>query len=1046
MKQSFQRISLLGLLFLIVGCLNNKKENLQTISSNNVENNIETPEEVPGIFGEMLRSRRTAADETEPSYPPQNLWQEFKKTKQVATLRNATEFIWKERGPSNFSGRTRAFYRFSQNVQKETWLTGSVTGGIWKTYNGGKKWVNKTSDLPSLSISSIAASPSNEQIVYAGTGESFARFSELGMGILKSEDYGETWRLLESTVAMGAINRLVVDPENPDIVIVCNATEPSIYKTIDGGKSWKKVYQQGPPFYNIAQIIADPKDFNFLYASISSRGIIRSEDKGETWLPSDKGIGASGRIEIAVAPSNTNKLYALTTGDLSNLGTDLYFSEDKGKSWNILIENERTLTTADFLGGQGYYGNAVSVHPFDENTIYVGGVNLFEIKVNEIPDLIKQEKVFRNVGYFNTESFIERDIYSSDGNSAYRGNIEIRFGPDKRQKAHRFTVPFNSGTNRDEQAGVDFGDYLFEDIIDVPFEVWDVDNNMQLMVSIRDQNRNTVWDLQLPSNPQFVTREYIFIHDYPYNAADLPHAEISTTGGVNSNQMYFHWIINQDLSPIDIPNATVKFNTAIVTFKHGMSSKNLSPAALVEMDESPGLHVDFHNILNYPLEDENSLLSILTNDGGVYATKDFKNFDFVSKDYNTIQFYAADKAPGNELYIGGTQDNGTLMYTKWNNPTPLSRSFKRVIGGDGFDVVWNKRNSKLIFGGYQYGGFVRSVNGGVNWTYSPAIGTHREEFPFFNSIANSEKEPNTLYTISYSRIWKSNNFGESWNFIPVDEPFVRYPHIEISHANPQIVWAGSYFSETYSRLYLSTDEGNSFHKIAVPDGLPLGTISEIVTHPTDESTAYLLFSFSNKAKILKTEDLGQTWTDITGFENGLESSRGFPNIGVHHLLVFPDNPDQIWVGTDFGIVESKDAGASWQLLGAPFPHVMVTQLKYVDEQVVIATYGRGIWTADRKSTTAVAQNEEISEIYFYPNPVKTEAYITFELRNPQEVSFEVYDVSGRKVVTNNLGELGQGEHTHVWNPSNLADGTYFVRFKIGESEPIMKKIIYSASL
>ena len=107
-----------------------------------------------------------------------------------------------------------------------------------------------------------------------------------------------------------------------------------------------------------------------------------------------------------------------------------------------------------------------------------------------------------------------------------------------------------------------------------------------------------------------------------------------------------------------------------------------------------------------------------------------------------------------------------------------------------------------------------------------------------------------------------------------------------------------------------------------------------------------------KSKVLESKDLGATWTDITGFPANFTegtSTAGFPDVETHSLVVMPDYPDNIWVGTNIGIVETTDRGASWNIIPyatSNFPHVTVWDMKIKDQgEIVLATHGRGIWTA-----------------------------------------------------------------------------------------------------
>jgi len=118
----------------------------------------------------------------------------------------------------------------------------------------------------------------------------------------------------------------------------------------------------------------------------------------------------------------------------------------------------------------------------------------------------------------------------------------------------------------------------------------------------------------------------------------------------------------------------------------------------------------------------------------------------------------------------------------------------------------------------------------------------------------------------------------------------------------------------------------------------------MATDPHDASTAYVMFSFAERPKILKTTDLGTNWTDISGFGAGTVSSNGFPDVAVYDLMVWPNDSNRIWVGTEIGLVESLDGGATWALANNGLPSVGIWFLKAVEDEVIIGTHGRGIWT------------------------------------------------------------------------------------------------------
>jgi hypothetical protein len=108
----------------------------------------------------------------------------------------------------------------------------------------------------------------------------------------------------------------------------------------------------------------------------------------------------------------------------------------------------------------------------------------------------------------------------------------------------------------------------------------------------------------------------------------------------------------------------------------------------------------------------------------------------------------------------------------------------------------------------------------------------------------------------------------------------------------------------------------------------------------------VLFSFAQKAKVIRTTDLGATWEDLSGFGTDTVSANGFPDVAVYDLLVMPHTPDTIWAGTEIGLFESTDNGMSWHIANNGLPAVPIWAMTHVEEEVVLATHGRGIWSVE----------------------------------------------------------------------------------------------------
>ena len=973
MKKSFQiLIAVIGISILaesldlisnktpVSGTEDNASESLikPTKFQNHKKQNKVKPDQ-PDQFVQFYNEIRTRIVETTPGYPANYKILELKKAKKTNSLsksRNVT-LPWQERGPGNLGGRTRGLIIHPGDPTHNTWFAGSVGGGIWKTTDGGKSWVNKTPDLPNLATTTLAMSPANHNVIYAGTGEGFYNFSGItGDGIFKSIDGGESWQQLVNNFHFENINRIVVDPSDENVLLVAVNSgffrpdkwkTSHIYLSTDGGESWLQVYDAGTN--RVQQIVANPHNFNTLYACVNSVGIIKSFNRGLSWHLSSSGIEDMKRIELAIAATDTFRLYAAV--EVNAFTSNLYISEDGAISWRL--SSEEIEENPNWLAAQGWYNNAIAVHPFDKNIVFFGGLNIWRADFQAHGGI---GGTIINVEQNNTASFLSffdfGTTYANGGLTLVDKDdamgidkfdyvaVELRFGPGIKQKAHRFSAP--------DGPGIPPNSYTYEDYIDVPFQVWDKTNQRQIMVSFRDSDNDMEFNLTSIEN-NIVGREYIFINSVEYNP-DAPDPTIALPGGQIYKNIYFIWpILTSEASwdPENLPESNLFINYgAHLLFKRSTELTSWyedRPNADHESGFFPFVHADHHNLTVVPIDEVmNQFWIVNANDGGIEISKDGgTNWEKTLNGYNTTQHYGVDKKPGEDIYISGMQDNGT-----WRSPSngdEMSQWLEQ-LPGDGFDVSWHYKNPQKIVASTQFNGIYRSVDGGLNWESS--VTGLLDFFPFFTSIAKTNSDPDLLFTTGDRGVWRSDNFSEDWILSAISDKNWRFSNrrlpVEISLADPQIVWAGSQMA-TNNKLHVSVDGGISFTPVNNYESV-MGNITGLATHPTNDSTAYALFSFANSPKILRTTDLGNTWQDISGFHMNTFSNNGFPDVATYSLLVLPHQPNIIWAGTEIGLFESSDSGETWNFSNNGLPAVSIWQMRVVDDQVIVATHGRGIWS------------------------------------------------------------------------------------------------------
>ena len=947
----------------------------------------------PDKHTEIQKLMKTGFGKGGPTYEGGYQLKEFKKLQaRNQNARQETEYFFIERGPGNISGRTRAFIVDASDASQNTWFAGAATGGVWKTINGGSSWEPYSTGLPNLGTNALAQSMSNPDVIFAGTGEQYGGGDINGSGLFKSTNHGQDWFQIISPDEIPAaqqIGRIIINPENTNEVVVSGTSskwsqesvKSGIYKSLDGGISWSEslLLTNGDV---VDMVLNDPTNWNIQYAAIAGRGVYKSTNGGQNWLGKSIGLPSNpGRIELGISPINSKIIWASEENGV------LYVSKDGAESWSFVGELNSS-QNFNFLI-QGSYDNAVLAHPFDADKVYIGGVNLWEFTLTDSVKSVKNLELRKS----NTEDFL---AFIDFGGAQFGGimdigevglsrieNIELRFGQGT-QKAHRFTV---NGAG----SGVNDSNYKYEDYVEVPFQVWDVNNDKQLMASFRDQQEDGKWNL-IPANTtsesSLHSREYLFIHLIEYN--ESPNSNIAINGGQTFQQMYFFWpvgIENYTFDPFDLPISQIEigfFNKQTIVretfnisdaynqFDGNNSLLNNKPA-----NGENAVHPDHHSLHAININTSDQTFNLLsTNDGGIYLSKLSKqpghedmSFDFVSTGFNTTQFYAADKMPGEDRYIGGMQDQGTYLSPE-EGSSNASSAYRYVIGGDGFEVLWNNRDPKKVIGSMYYNLFESSSDGGQTWnSASNGIG---EDGPFLSRLANSRSYPDRIYAVGANGVYKSNNFGENWNLTPIESDYwlsSNYTDLEVSESNANIIWAANYMSET-KRVFVSTDGGLTFTPTETYSEFPnMGPVIAINTHPKEDSTAFAQFAIDGLPKVLKTEDLGKTWVDITGFDpNEGSSHRGFPNTVVEGLICFPNDPRHMWVATDIGIVESMNGGESWNLINSNLPMVKILDMKIQDDQIIIATYGRGIWS--------VTIPEIEQEIVFAPNVVNVEIDLT----------------------------------------------------------------------
>jgi hypothetical protein len=294
----------------------------------------------------------------------------------------------------------------------DRWLLGVGNGGVWETRDTGRTWAAIADDAPTLATGAVTFAPGDANVIYVGTGEPVAGMAHTGLGILRSTDSGRTWLVLAATTFNRvAVKRLRVHPTNPGSVMAATLrggggrdangdirprSASGIWKSTDGGVAWSRTLGGEATALEI-----DPANFNNQYAAIgdnsggifatvdppgsAANGVYRSLDGGETWSRMDGPWGSTlGRIELAMAPSNHNIVYASIQRGGNSVLLGLYRTDNAFAETPTWIKVPTDQTNNDYCGYDGRtseakcgYVHMLTVDPGNPNRLFAGGRNLW---------------------------------------------------------------------------------------------------------------------------------------------------------------------------------------------------------------------------------------------------------------------------------------------------------------------------------------------------------------------------------------------------------------------------------------------------------------------------------------------------------------------------------------------------------------------------------------------------------------------------------------------------------------------------------------------
>jgi photosystem II stability/assembly factor-like uncharacterized protein len=307
-------------------------------------------------------------------------------------------FRWRSVGPANMGGRVSDIAGHPNDPA--TFYVALGTGGLLKTTNYGTTWRFVFEDQPVASVGSVAVAPSKPEVVWVGTGEGNSRnSSSWGDGVYRSTDAGKGWQHL-GLAATHDIPRLVVHPKDPDTAYVCalghlwgENAERGVFKTTDGGKTWQHALKLDSRT-GCVDLVLDPENPDLILAAAYARkrtawsydsggpfdGIYRSSDGGAHWTKLTNGLpDRTGRIGLDAARSKPGAFYAVVESDQggnvapfdpASRSGGVFRTDDRGDTWKRVSK----------LAPRSFYFSEIRVDPKDDQHLWVLGVDLYVSK------------------------------------------------------------------------------------------------------------------------------------------------------------------------------------------------------------------------------------------------------------------------------------------------------------------------------------------------------------------------------------------------------------------------------------------------------------------------------------------------------------------------------------------------------------------------------------------------------------------------------------------------------------------------------------------
>ncbi len=700
------------------------------------------------------------------------------------------------------------------------------------------------------------------------------------------------WKPLGPGNIGGRTRTLVIDRADPD-VMYAGGVSGGVWKTTDAGGRWEPI---GDEMANLAvnSLVMDPHDHAVLYAGtgegyfreevrgtglpLRGNGIFVTRDGGVSWqqLPSTTTPDFQFVNDLAISTHDSQRLYAATR-------TGVWRSDDGGTGWSRSLE-----------------------------TVVKGGC--LDLVMRDDSD---GDELFASCGTFE-QATVYRSTHAEEGNAW----MAVLSEPDMGRTALAIapsspsTIYALAASNSDQALLA-----VYRSDSDGDPGTW--------TVRVRRDDANKLNTLLL-TNPITATQ---FV-----------------CGGSFDNPLPMGWYCNT--IAVDPTDPDRVFAAGVDLFRSDDGGRNWGLASYWWGSGPSYLHADQHNIVFHPGYNATSNQTIyLANDGGVartdnalaalatgaHATCEPANsqiaFTSLAHEYGVTQFYHGAVFPDGRHFLGGAQDNATLVGQTG------SSDWRMVVGGDGGYVAIDPTDPSHVYAEFQFANIFRSDDGGIEFN----LPVHRglvDNFLFVTPLLLDPAQPARLWTGGQA-MWRTNDRGQNWLQAGTTFPS-QVSAIAIAPGQSDIVVAGTTDGSIYRTASATTATAGTVWSRVQPRP---GWVSSLDYDPRDSQALYATYAGFGGKHIWKSADGGTSWSSIDGQGDG-----AMPDIPVHSLAVDPARSDHLYAGTDLGVFTSTDGGAHWSVENTGFAAVVTEWVTIAQGErgpaIYAFTHGRGAWRAE----------------------------------------------------------------------------------------------------